>query len=116
MNLSSFILKRKLTTLFLIVISVAAFATLGNEGGKKKSLSKKNFLSHKPSYNYKNFSLKTGYNYRGMNVFSQSRSEGKYILLNNVVTHHEGNTTYITPLKRKPLGGKVKFNLTPDKY
>lgn len=113
MNLNAPILKRKLTTLFLITASVAAFAALGDGGGKRNNIQKRSLLSYKPAYDYKSFSLKTGFNYRGTNIFSQNKTEGKYIQLNNVITYQKGNTTYILPMKKKLLLDKIKFNPAP---
>ncbi|MEJ7913511.1 MAG: hypothetical protein WKF70_10175 [Chitinophagaceae bacterium] len=110
MNLSPHILRRKLTTLLFITVSVAAFATLGNGGGRKNVISTKSLLSHIPSYNYKNFSLKTGYQYRGISIFSAARVEGKYIQMNALVTYQKGNSTYILPLKKKHALSRIKFS------
>ncbi len=59
MNLTFSIVSRKIATVILITFSVAAFATLGDGG--KKTVSTKNLLSNKAPYNFKNFSLKTGW-------------------------------------------------------
>ncbi len=109
-------LRRKLATIFLITASVGAFATLGDGGGKKKLNTKQNILTHKPSYNYKYFSLKTGYDYRGSMVFSKSKPQSKFIMMNTVVTYQKGNTTYILPMKKRLLLDKIKFNPAPSRY
>jgi hypothetical protein len=109
-------LLKKLVTVILITASVAAFATLGPGGSKKSSIKNRSLLTHKPAYNYKNFSLKTGYNYRGSTVFSKTKGENKYIMLNTMVTYQKGNTTYILPMKRKLLLDKIKFNSAPVRY
>ncbi len=106
-------LKRKLVTALFISLSVAAFATLG-EGGKKASAPRnKNVLSSRaPAYNYKTFSLKSGYNYRG-NSFLNTDSKDRFVMLNTVMTFQKGNATYILPLKKKlVLNGKVTFRPT----
>jgi len=102
---------RKVATLFLVIASFAAFATLGDgnkDGGKKNQ---RNLLStslYKPDY--KTFSLKSRYNYRGNNIFSAPPAAGRFIMLNTVVTYQRGNTTYILPMKKKVLLDKIKFN------
>lgn len=102
------LLRRKLITALFVVASVAAFATLG-DGGEKKQQSKK-LLSTKPGfYDYKNFTLKSHYNWRGNTVISK-KQEDKYITLNNVISLQRGNSTYILPMKRKVLLDKIKFN------
>ena len=119
MNMTATILKRiskkKFITTLLIAGSLAAFATLGDGGGKKTSHSK-SLLSYKPVYNYKSFTLKSGYNYRGSNIFSFKSSQENYIILNKVITYQKGNTTYILPLKRKILLDKIKFNPAPSRF
>ena len=112
MNLSAHIIKRKLATLLLVTASVAAFATLGDSGGKKRvsSYNNKNLLVSTPTYNYKVFSLRTGYNYRGNSVISETKTAGRYIQLNNVVTYQKGNSTFILPIKKTLLLDKIRFN------
>lgn len=104
------LLKRKLATAALIAVSACAFATLGDGGGKKNVNQNIRMLSYAPSYNYKSFSLKTGYNYRGKTIINQSKNTGKYIFLNKDVTYQKGNTSYILPMKKKLFLDKIKFN------
>lgn len=106
-------LKRKLATIVLVTVSVASFAALG-DGGKKNGGLSKSLLTTKSSYNYnfKNFTLKSGYNYRGNTVFSAPKAE-RYIMLNTVVTYQKGNATYILPMKKKVLLDKIKLNPAP---
>ncbi|HVG14587.1 MAG TPA: hypothetical protein VM935_06490 [Chitinophagaceae bacterium] len=103
------IYKIKLITALCIIASLAAVASLG-DGGKKatSSLPGKRLLSLTAPQNFKYFSLKSGYDYRGNKIFSPIAS--KYILLNTVVTYQKGSTTYILPLRKKVLLEKVKFN------
>ena len=108
------ILKAKILTVILIGISLAAFATLGD--GSKKSSYSRSLLSYKPVYNYKSFTLKSGYSYRGSNIFSTKTSQENYITFNKVITYQKGNITYILPLKRKVLLDKIKFNPAPSSY
>ena len=112
-KISRIALMRKLTTAVFIAVSACAFATLGDGGGKKSNYHGGKLLSYAPIYNYKTFSLKTGYNYRGKSVISQPKVEGKYIMLNRDVTYQKGNTTYILPLKKKLFLDKIKFNPHP---
>ncbi len=100
------LLKRKLATAVLISASLVAFATLGDGGGKKsKSLnSEANFTFHS-----KNFSLRSGYNYRSNHLFSLP-SPKQFIILNTVATYEKGNATYVLPIKKKVFLEKIKFN------
>lgn len=104
----SFIL-RKVATVALITASIAAFATLGDgQGGKKAS------GNTTAPYNYsKNFSLRSGFNYKSADFLSTPESK-KFIMLNTVVTYQQGNTTFIMPLKKKVLLDKVTFS--PSKF
>ncbi|MBD0279852.1 MAG: hypothetical protein ICV81_18090 [Flavisolibacter sp.] len=104
------LLKRKIATAVLITASIAAFATLG-DGGKKESRSKTFFGSKTYHYNFRTFSLKSGFNYRGATIITPEKQE-KFIMLNTVVTYEKGNTTYLLPIKRKILLDKVKFSPT----
>jgi hypothetical protein len=107
-------IKRKLATVILITVSVASFATLGDGGKKSFTSSTANLLSSKPTYSYKSFSLKSGYNYRGNNILSNPNSN-KFIMLNTVVTYQKGNATYILPLKKKVFLDKVSFTPTSSR-
>jgi len=105
---------RKVTTILLVTASVAAFSAVGYSGGGKKGVAhKQSLLSYTPTYNYKSFSLKTGYNYRGKTIFNQSVTAGKYLQTNNVVTYELGNATFILPMKKKLLLEKIRFNPAP---
>jgi hypothetical protein len=110
-------LKRKLATVLLVGASLAAFATLG-DGSKKSVVSRSNNLlsTRAVTYNYKTFSLKSGYNYRGNSFLNTTGSE-KVIQLNTVMTYQKGNATYILPLKKKLLlNGKVTFKPTASQH
>jgi hypothetical protein len=105
------LIKRKLATAVFVTAWLAAFATLGDDGGKKgtKNLSSSEFNSTTT------FSLRTPYNYKSNNLFSSTKPQ-KFIMLNTVVTYQKGNATYILPLKRKVLLDKIKFNPAPVKF
>jgi hypothetical protein len=116
MNLSSVItkqfLKRKFATVVLVSASVCAFATLGDDGGKK---GKKDNSSVLMPYSAKNFSLRSNYNYKSNNFFKAPEKKN-FIMLNPMVTYEKGNAAYVVPLKKMPLLGKIKFTCTSDKY
>lgn len=100
--------KRKIVTAVFVTASLVTFAALGD--GKKDDNRRsphKSLLSNNNSYNFKTFSLKSRYNYRGSNIISSS---DKYITLNTIATYQKGNTTYILPMKKKILLEKIKFN------
>ena len=94
-NIFKLVLTRKLTTLFLIVLSVAAFATLGDgkSKGKKSSL-----LNSKPTITPGKFTMKSGYQYRGSQIINQQNQNNTFIR-NSLVTYQKGNMTYILPVK-----------------
>ena len=104
------LIKRKIATAVLIMASVVAFATLGDGGGKKnKSLL---IVSKSTDYSYKNFSLRSNFNYRGNNIFSYPE-RNKFIMLNTTITYQKGNSAYILPMKKKVFLDKVKINSIP---
>jgi hypothetical protein len=109
------LLKLKLATAFLITVSVAAYATLGDNGTKKYTGATTNrLLSTKPATGYHPFSLKSGYTYRG-NTILNTRND-RFILMNTVVTYQKGNATYVLPLKKKLFLDKVTFKPANARY
>jgi hypothetical protein len=99
---------KMLFILFLVAgTTVASFATLGD--GNKKSGSKTPLLSSR-TYNTTSFSLKSGYTYRGNQVFSPKATK-TFISLNTTVTYQKGNTTFIVPLKKKVILSNIKIDL-----
>ena len=89
------LLTRKLTTLLLIGLSVAAFATLGDGKSKGK---KSTLLGSRPSITPGKFSLKSGYQYRGSQIINQQKDKNSFTR-NSLVTYQKGNMTYILPVK-----------------
>ena len=87
-------LTRKLATLLLVALSVAAFATLGDGKAKKKS----SLLNSKTSITPGKFSLKSGYQYRGSQIINQQRDNNSFTR-NSLITYQKGNMTYIFPVK-----------------
>jgi hypothetical protein len=104
------LVKRKLATAVLVTAYLAAFATLGDDGGKKGAKSLSSELNTKIS-----FSLRTPYNYKSNSLFSPTKPQ-KFIMLNTAITYQKGNATYILPLKKKVLLDKIKFNPAPVKF
>lgn len=104
------ILRRKLLTGLLVVASAAAaYATLGDGSGKtkKSGLLSNHYAATAPG----KFSLKSGYQYRGSQIISQS-TQNNVISLHSVITYQKGNTTYIVPLKTNVnTTDKVRFSL-----
>jgi len=98
-------------TAVFITVSVTAFATLGDGGKKGKD---KNASVLMP-YSAKNFSLRSNYNYKSNNLFSQPEKKN-FILFNPVVTYQKGNAAYVMPLKKMPLLGKIKFAPSTQKF
>ena len=98
---------KKLAIFVLLAITTfGAFATLG-DGKVKKSSSRSSLLSNK-SYRPGSFSLKSGYSYRGNEIFN---SKEKFIRLNTTVTMQKGSTTYTVPLKKKVILQNVKIDI-----
>lgn len=97
--------------LFASVFAAGAFATLGD--GKKKTSTGPNssILSGRTAATNRNFSLKSGYSFKGSQVFN-STTDKKYFNLNTVVTLQRGNNTYIVPLKKKAVFDKVKIDIS----
>jgi hypothetical protein len=85
-----------------------AYATLGE--GRRKSAKRKTQLrlSSRVENTPGTFSLKSGYQYRGNSVLSESKSSMR---LNTVVSLQKGNHIYTMPLKKEIMTGKVKLTL-----
>jgi len=94
-NIFKLVLTRKLVTLFLIGLSVVAFASLGDgkTKGKKNSL-----LNSRPTVTPGKFTLKSGYQYRGSQIINQQNQNNTFTR-NSLVTYQKGNMTYILPVK-----------------
>lgn len=106
-------IKRKLATAVLVTASMVSFATLGDGGKKGKS-----GISAPVAKNLsaKNFSLRSGYNYKANNILTTNQP-AKFVMMNTVVTYQKGNATYILPLKKKViLNNKIKFNPAPARF
>jgi hypothetical protein len=108
------ILSRKLAVILLLIVSAAAFATLG-DGKSKPGVPKSSLLSNKTLIKPGLFSLKSGYSYRGNKVIN-NHSEKRYIRLNTVVTVQKGNISYIVPLKKKVLIDNVKIDISNRQF
>lgn len=87
-------LTRKLTTLLLVGLSIAAFATLGDGKAKKKN----SLLNSRPTITPGKFSLKSGYQYRGSQIMNQQKDNNSFTR-NSLITYQKGNMTYILPVK-----------------
>ncbi|MBK5272880.1 MAG: hypothetical protein JJE22_17915 [Bacteroidia bacterium] len=102
------IISRKLAVILLLAVSAfTAFATLGD--GKVKSTKRHgSLLTDKDISTSRDFSLKSGYTFRGSQVINTQTE--RYLNLNTVVTFQKGQTTYVIPLKKKVLLDKITFN------
>ena len=93
------VLRRAAVLSTFAVTAVSAFAVLGD--GKTKQAKSRTLLSGQViSVTPGNFSLKSGYNFRGNQVIN-STQEKKFVTVNTTMTYQKGNTTYIVPLKKK---------------
>jgi hypothetical protein len=100
------LLTRKLTTLFLIGLSVTAFAIVGD--GKMKG-KRSSLLNSKPTIIPGKFSLRSGYEYRGSQIMNQQKDNNSFTR-NSLVTYQKGNMTYILPVKTI-MPQKIKLTL-----
>jgi hypothetical protein len=115
-SINSFLL-RKIATFVLLTASCAAFATLGEGGKKNIAHGNKNLLSARSAaVNYKSFTLRSGYNYRGSKLLTATSNSHNYIMLNNVIMVEKGNQAYILPMKRKVLLDRISFKPAPPRF
>ncbi|MBP7557081.1 MAG: hypothetical protein KA821_12480 [Chitinophagaceae bacterium] len=105
---------------FLGLSAFASFATLGD--GKTRKLTADKPLLSRTATRTTNFSLKSGYNFRGSQVIRTDINNSMKVLdLNTVMTYHQGGTTYVMPVRKKVSvnlgtqnkvsGATVKINL-----
>jgi hypothetical protein len=117
MNLPKFHIVRnmfgkKLAVLFLIAVtSMASFATLGDGNKNAANSPRKTLLSNKNVNKQGNFTLRSGYNFRGNQVINTPSTERRFIRLNTVTTIQKGNMTYTLPLKKKIGISNVKIDI-----
>ena len=114
MNSASITLKKlfriKIFVIALLTTSVmGAFATFGiySIGKNIDKTPHRTFLSQESVLKPGTFSLKSGYIFRGGQLFTTQTP--KYINLNAIASYQIGKTTYVLPLKKKILMGKVSI-------
>ena len=104
-------LGKKMAVLVLFgTVSVMASATLG-DGRARSENPNRSLLSSKTEMPRATFTLRSGYSYRGSQVFNDN-SEQKYIRLNTVVTLQKGNIIYTVPLRKNVFLDKVKIDIS----
>jgi hypothetical protein len=104
------ILRIKFFVIALLTTSVmGAFATFGiyTAGKTNDKKPRRALLSPESSLKPGTFSLKSGYLFRGGQLFTTETP--RYFNLNAVASYQVGNTTYVLPLKKKILMGKVSI-------
>ncbi len=103
----------KQTMLFAvaIIVALAGNASLGL-GKKRSSLGSKKLLSAKVVGFNGNFSLKSGYSFRG-NTILESKSP-QVIELNTEVTAKKGNFTLTIPLRKQVLVNSIKIGVSNE--
>lgn len=111
MKTNSYISTRKIarkvvTVMSLGCIALGSFATLG-DGKLNKDKPKKNLFAQK-SQQSTTFSMRSGYDFRGNAVINQDTR--RYINLNTVVTYPKGGNSYVLPMKKTMVMGKLSFN------
>ena len=89
---------------------MGAFATFGiyNAGKTRDTKPHRSLLSPESSLKPGTFTLKSGYLFRGGQLFTPEAAP-RYFNLNAVTSYQIGNTTYVLPLKKKILMGKVSI-------
>jgi len=100
----------KQTILFAaaMIVALAGNASLGL-GKKRSSLGSKKILSAKVTGFNGNFSLKSGYSFRGSNIIETKIP--RVIELNTEVTAKKGNLTLTIPLRKQVLVNSIKIGV-----
>jgi hypothetical protein len=100
-----------LSAAFLIALS--SYAALGL-GKKKSSLGSKKLLSAKVAGLSANFSLKSGYNYRGTTVLETPTPQ--VINIHSEITAQQGNLTFTIPLRKKIIVNSIKIGIGNEAF
>ena len=110
LRIKSIIISSKQTILFAaaIIVALAGNASLGL-GKKRSSLGSKKILSAKVTGFNGNFSLKSGYSFRGNNIIESKIP--RVIELNTEVTTKKGNLTLTIPLRKQVLVNAIKIGV-----
>lgn len=107
-NISSKVYFKPLALVLLMLITVGAFATLG-DGKKKSTVATKKLLSSRTQQFDGNFSLRSGYNFRGNTILEPDQKI--VIRLNTEVVVGKGNNSFTVPIKGKAIISKLKIEL-----
>lgn len=99
---------RPLALVLFLLISVGAFATLG-DGKKKSSTVAKKILSSRTQQFDGNFSLRSGYNFRGNTILEPEKKV--IIRINTDVLIGKGNNSFTVPVKGNAVINKLKIEL-----
>ena len=110
LRIKSIKISSKQTILFAaaMIVALAGNASLGL-GKKRSSLGSKKILSAKVTGFNGNFSLKSGYSFRGSNIIETKIP--RVIELNTEVTAKKGNLTLTTPLRKQVLVNSIKIGV-----
>lgn len=109
---------RKLAVAVLLAASAAgAYATLGDgKSGKSSVIPKSSLLTGRSLLKPGSFSLKSGYNFRGNQVITNTNTAKKVIRINTVATVQKGGNTFIVPLKKNIIFDKVKIDISNRQF
>lgn len=107
-NISLTMCFKPLALALLMLITVGAFATLG-DGKKKSSVAAKKLLSSQTQKFDGSFSLRSGYNFRGNTILEPDQKI--VIRINTNVLVGKGNNSFTVPIKGKAIISKLKIEL-----
>ncbi|MFZ9695252.1 MAG: hypothetical protein ACO3AY_05195 [Chitinophagaceae bacterium] len=99
---------RPIALMLFLLITVGAFATLG-DGKKKSAVISKKILSGRSVQFDGNFTLRSGYNFRGNTVLAPEQK--MVVRINTNVVVGKGNNSFTVPLRGKAVISKLKIEL-----
>ena len=102
------VLKHLVLVIVAVTLAINAHASLGL-GKKRSSIGGKKLLTAKVLGFNGNFSLKSGYNFRGNAVLDTKSPQ--IIQLNTEVTAKKGNFTFTIPLRKQVLVSSIKIGV-----
>lgn len=96
-----------------LLFAIGSYAALGL-GKKKSALGSKKLLSAKVTGLSANFSLKSGYNYRGNTVLETPTPQ--VININTEIIAQQGNLSFTIPLRKKIIVNSIKFGIGNEAF
>jgi predicted lipase len=85
--------------LMMVVLTAASYLVLAASGGGNKKTKTNNAAAASKKHVYKPLSLRSGFEFKGNKLLSNTQKQQQVIQLSSYATVKRGNNTYIIPFK-----------------